>query len=189
MTKRAHKKFSPRPRDTYLTPQKPVLPLRFAFSEGETFYEPCAADNGLTNHLINIGLKCVGSSDIEPLHPDVKKQDALTLTEEDIGGDKCTTIITNPPWTRELLHPMIEHFRMMKPTWLLFDANWMNQEQAAPYLRYCHIILSVGRVSWMGNGVSGFDDACWYLFEKEPNEFATPLFINKYMLGSSRVKS
>jgi len=73
--------------------------------------------------------------------------------------------ITNPPWDRKILHPMIEHFRMQAPTWLLFDADWQHTVQAAQFLKYCSRIVSVGRVSWMENGTQGKDNCCWYKFE------------------------
>ena len=37
----------------------------------------------------------------------------------------------------------------LAPTWLLFDADWAHTKQAAPYLRHCSHIVSVGRVHWM----------------------------------------
>ena len=75
-------------------------------------------------------------------------------------------IITNPPWDRKLLHPMIEHFVSLKTTWLLFDADWMHTKQSRPFMSRCRKIISVGRVSWLGNGVSGFDNCAWYEFDK-----------------------
>lgn len=100
------------------------------------------------------------------------KANALTLTHPLRWPDY---IITNPPWSRNrdgtgILHDMIEHFRVNAPTWLLFDADWMHTGQAAPFLRYCQQIVSVGRVSWMENGVSGVDNCAWYLFGDEPCE-------------------
>ena len=55
----------------------------------------------------------------------------LALTQ---GYTQCEYIITNPPWNRKILHPMIEHFADFKPTWLLFDADWMHTKQSTPYL-------------------------------------------------------
>src|SRR3984893_1647357 len=59
--------------------------------------------------------------------------------------------ITNPPWTRQLLHPIIVNLKRQKPTWLLFDADWAHTIQAAPYLSFCRKIVSVGRVKWIGS--------------------------------------
>ena len=66
---------------------------------------------------------------------------------------------------------MIEHFANLRPTWLLFDADWAHTLQARPYLeRYCTDIVSVGRVSWEQNGTSGKDNCAWYKFTKEKTE-------------------
>ena len=73
-------------------------------------------------------------------------------------------IITNPPWNRNLLHPMIDHFSLLKPTWLLFDADWAHTKQSAEYIKICSKIVSVGRLKWFGN-MTGKDNCAWYLFD------------------------
>ena len=40
-------------------------------------------------------------------------------------------IITNPPYTRELMHALIAHFQRIAPTWLLIDYDWSATKQAA----------------------------------------------------------
>ena len=78
-------------------------------------------------------------------------------------------IITNPPWDRKILHPMIEHFASMRPTWLLFDADWMHTKQSTPYMDYCQKIVSVGRVKWIPDSkMTGKDNCAWYLFDQDP---------------------
>ena len=74
--------------------------------------------------------------------------------------------ITNPPWTRQILHPIIENLSNQLPTWLIFDASWAHTKQARPYAARCVKIVSVGRISWMQNGTSSLDDCAWYLFDK-----------------------
>ena len=75
-------------------------------------------------------------------------------------------IITNPPWSRPVLHQLIDHLRQLCPTWLLFDANWAHTQQAAAHLRFCSRIVSVGRVKWIeGTAMTGKDDAAWFRFE------------------------
>ena len=90
--------------------------------------------------------------------------DAFEIEDAAPGVD---WFITNPPWSRPVLHRLILHLSEMRPTWLLFDADWMHTKQASEYLEYCRKIVSVGRVSWMGNGVSGFDNCAWYLFDAD----------------------
>ncbi len=76
-------------------------------------------------------------------------------------------IITNPPWDRKLLHPMIEYFTAFRPTWLLFDADWIHTKQSVQYLPLLKKIVSIGRVQWIPDSKStGKDNCCWYLFSK-----------------------
>ena len=88
------------------------------------------------------------------------------LTEEELI--EADYIITNPPWDRKILHPMIEFFSPKRPTWLLFDADWMHTKQSVPYMTMCSKIVSVGRIKWFGN-MTGKDNCAWYLFDKEVN--------------------
>jgi hypothetical protein len=163
--------FKRRPQDKYYTPYKAVEPL-LPFLEPEIkFWEPCAGDGRLIDHLAKNGHKCIGASDVSPHRKDIWCENAL---DADFNG--CDYIITNPPWTRDLLHPMIDHFRTQAPTWLLFDADWMHTKQARPYLRYCDVIISVGRVSWMENGTSGKDNCAWYRFS---DVIEVPMFIGR----------
>lgn len=160
MSKRAFGKFERRKQDFYETPVKAIVPLiNHIYGQYRSYYDPCFGKGAIRSgieSLDNGGLVCVGETDIE--------LDA-TLTSYSAPFD-C--FITNPPWTREVLHPMIDNLARQKPTWLLFDADWMHTKQAVPYLEMCEAIVSIGRVSWMGNGVSGFDNCCWYLFDDRP---------------------
>ena len=165
MSKRNHN-FKRRKQDAYDTPEAAVLPLISHLpNKNITIWEPCAGAGDLVDALFKHASQVNGAycTDIEPRHKACVEADALTVTLPDY----VDMIITNPPWTRQLLHPMIERFRNHRPTWLLFDADWMHTVQAAPYLEYCSKIVSVGRVSWMQNGTSGLDNVAWYLFEKE----------------------
>lgn len=140
------------------------------FHEGERkYYEPCAGDGDLISQLESHGFWCGGSTDISV------GKDALTLNEEDVKG---MDIITNPPWSRDILHKMITHFcNIVDVTsghnvYLLFDANWMFTKQAQPYLkRYCTAIKTVGRMQWIPDtNMKSKDDVCWYKFNPLKNE-------------------
>ena len=172
--------FERRPRDFYQTPLEGVMPLLVHLPHRATFIEPCAGDGRLVRHLGRYGHRCLYACDILPqpsgsvkiaqrdiLQPPLLPDDHQPLPQADY-------IITNPPWSRELLHPMIDVFRRQAPTWLLFDAGWMFTGQAKPYLAFCDLIVNVGRLSWMGNGVSGVDDCCWYRFNDRKSR---PVFI------------
>lgn len=153
--------FERNPRDCYPTPYEAVLPL-LKHVKG-SFIEPCAGDGRLIRHLQKNGLTCTYACDIEPQGDDIdiETQDVLFF------GSKlppCEQIITNPPWEREVLHNMIDVFSAHAPTWLLFDSDWMFTAQARPYLKFCKKIVSIGRLSWMDNDVSGKDNCCWYQF-------------------------
>lgn len=155
--------FKRRAQDAYDTPESAVLPLLPHLEFGAMFSEPCAGAGRLMRALESHGLSCVWASDIEPRHPDVCHEDAMEVVPI---VDSADLIITNPPWSRPILHSMIERFSWVRPTWLLFDADWMHTKQAIPYLTWCRKIVSVGRVSWMENGTSGKDNCAWYLFDQ-----------------------
>lgn len=109
--------------------------------------EPCAGSGELIDALIDSRLFVFWRSDIKPRRRDIFKMNALDITENDVAT--IDYIITTPPRTHRILHPMIDHLRSLRPTWLLLDSDWMHTKQAAPYLLYCYKIVSIGRVSWM----------------------------------------
>jgi len=154
------------PRDKYPTPYDAVLPLLPHLALGTRFVEPCAGDRRLVAHLERHGHVCVDAFDIEPEHPDVDQADALAVEYAPAPDDVC---VTNPPWDRKVLHPMIDKWRLLMPTWFLFDADWMHTRQSAPFMPYCHAIVSVGRVKWIeGSKMTGKENASWYHFRKDP---------------------
>ena len=153
-------------RDYYRTPISAVTPL-IPHLGVLTFDEPCCGDGTLVRHLQASGLHCLCASDIEPQGYG-QSVDALTLTHCS-GGQ----YITNPPWARDILHPLILHLSDLAPTWMLFDADWAHTRQAVPFLKRCSKIVSVGRVRWIeGTKTSGKDNCAWYLFEREAAEIA-----------------
>jgi hypothetical protein len=161
-------------RDYYPTPIEAVEPLIDHLPLFFDYVEPCAGDGRLIDHITTLtggAGDCLYACDIEPQRDDIVQFDALDI---DFGGyavfDYC---ITNPPWDRKFLHPFIEHWTSLAPTWLLFDADWMHTKQSAIYMTYCKKVVSVGRVKWFGNQ-SGKDNCCWYLFDQDkegPTEF------------------
>lgn len=147
-------------RDFYPTPYEAVVPLLSHMKPFVRYVEPCAGDGALIKHLRMH--ECVWASDIEPRYKGIHKVDALDIVQ--VSGE-YDYIITNPPWNRKILHPMITHFRQLKPTWLLFDADWMHTKQASEHLKYCSKIVSVGRVKWIPDSkMTGKDNCAWYKF-------------------------
>lgn len=132
----------------------------------KTYAEPCSGSGDLVNMIYKDrpDIECWYDCDISW---EIGGKDALTLTTEDIKG--CDLIITNPPWSRNILHPLIIHLvSLYKPVWLLFDADWMHTKQSSEIMKnFCTHVVSVGRLKWIPDtNMSGKDNACWYRFSK-----------------------
>lgn len=124
------------------------------------FAEPCAGDGSLTEQLVALGHICLSQTDIKPASPSVSRLNALKIT-----GTTADVFITNPPWTRDILHRLIVHLSAIKPTWMLFDADWAHTLQSIPYMPLCRRIVSVGRLRWIkGTDCDSKDNCAWYLF-------------------------
>ena len=156
------------PRDFYPTPSQAVLPLipHLRLRRVRTFAEPCCGDGALVRHLEAYGLRCTYAGDI------ADGRDALATT--DYGGPDL--IITNPPWSRRILHPLISHFQAIAPTWLLVDQDWCCTKQVVPYLSSCTDIITIGRVQWIPGSKykGGKDNSAWYRFDARHS--AVPIF-------------
>lgn len=160
-------------RDFYPTPYSAVVPLLPHLECGDMFLEPCAGKMDLVLHLEANGLSCAGALDISPQHHDVVAFDALREDLDNFCGG-ADYIITNPPWDRSLLHPMIRRFCSLKPSWLLFDADWMHTKQSAEFMPLLRKVVSVGRVKWIPDSkMTGKDNCAWYLFDAKGDGPAT----------------
>lgn len=159
--------FEKMDRSLYRTPAEampflaPFLPKTF------TFCEPCAADGPLTRHLEKMGGTPLAQFDIHPLAPGIRRMDARRLLSHHLNGAEF--IITNPPWDRPLLHPMIRRFSMLAPSWVLFDADWAFTDQGAQFMdaargrNVIRKIVAVGRLIWIpGTTDTGKDNVAWY---------------------------
>lgn len=146
--------FERKENDFYPTPYPAVVPLLPHLMPKVKYIEPCVGAGDLVRHLDFHGHECVGTYDLP---------DDATLKTYDVAGAEY--FITNPPWSRQLLHPTIHNLRKQLPTWLLFDAGWAFTKQAKEFLPYCSKIVTIGRVKWIpGSKYGSLDDACWYLF-------------------------
>jgi hypothetical protein len=142
--------FQRRNRDLYPMPVEAVLPLLAH----------------LHRHLevLSGGGRC-WKSDIHPAGPGIVARDAMALGAGDLGDAEL--IITNPPWSRPILHLLIEHLSDLAPAWLLLDAGWAYTRQSEPFLSRLRRIVAVGRLRWIeGSPYTGKDDAAWYLFDR-----------------------
>jgi hypothetical protein len=157
--------FERNPLDFYPTPAAAVPPLIPHLRGVRTFAEPCAGDGALVNHLESHGLRCVYQGDI------ATGQDALALEQY---GDS-DVIVTNPPYTRPLMHGLIQHFARILPTWLLIESDWAYTKQAGPFMPSCTDIVSIGRLRWIeGTTMSGKQNFAWYRFDS--GHLAGPIF-------------
>lgn len=148
--------FKRKPRDNYPTPLEAVMPLIPHLIARTKFCEPCAGSGKLIEHLKKCGHICSEFADI------MTGIDATTAIYNSLTFD-C--FITNPPWDRDILHPIIHNLRNQFPAWLLIDADWAHTRQAAPYLKFCTAIVAIGRVKWIpGSKHTGKDNCCWYRF-------------------------
>lgn len=155
--------FERQPRDFYPTPEAAIAPLLRHLRQSFTWWEPCAGDGRLTVWIGQARPRatCLRASDIDPASPRVAYGDAL----RDPAPAGLDLIITNPPWTRPILHALIDRFLDIAPAWLLFDADWIHTRQAAPFLPYLEVVQSVGRLRWIdASPHTGKDNCAWHLF-------------------------
>ncbi len=165
-----------RPKDFWPTVDPDAItPVFEMFVRGKTYAEPCWGDGSLEGLLTGAGAVCRWASDIRP--NDWYTCDALDVTKQDVSG--CDLIITNPPFSWEMLKTLLDHLPTLKPTWLLLPASQMHNKRMGPYMRNCKEIVSVGRLYWVNGpddpsphkGIKGKEDYCWYLFY--PSEQST----------------
>ena len=163
-----------RARDFYATPAKATLPLLPHLKTNTKFSEPCCGDLALVRHLERAGHKCYFASDIENrCTPETVAGEWVHTTALEIDALRVTTplsqadcVITNPPFSKEILFPLIEHFRKYNQTWLLLPADFAHNVGSAPYLEYCSKIVSIGRIKWIPDSKhTGKENYSWYCFE------------------------
>lgn len=186
---RATKKQRPRrARDFYATTDpRAVLPLVAHLGRGVRYAEPCAGGGDLIDLLHPYGWQCQWAADLKPARrlchstgqliaqQDVNALPQLFADHPDLLPD---VFVTNPPWLREWLHPIINTLARIRPTWLLFEASWKETGQAAPFGPWCSKVLATGRLKWIENSKhQSTDDVSWYCFHaghNGPTEFIWP---------------
>lgn len=169
MGKRDNDKFDRKPRDFYATIDPAAvnalvdhLPLPCVF------IEPCAGAADLIKELErHTGVTCNMACDVEPQTSSVWKTDCL-----DIKGvaPVVNCFITNPPYSWDMLKPILDHLPTLRPTWLLLPADYMHNVRMGPYMAKCERVVSVGRLYWEPNKKKGVDNYAWYKFVNEPVE-------------------
>ena len=170
-------------KDFYVTPIEAVKPLIPHLPNFIEYIDPCYGTGAIPDAIDQLMplVTCVGAYDLYPpkYFSDGQLQDATTNKY----NTKSDFFITNPPWDRskkngEILHKIIDNLAGQKPTWLLFDADWMHTKQAAPYMKYCVKVVAIGRVKWFPDSKhTGKDNCCWYLFDK--NHMGSTEFVGR----------
>lgn len=163
MAKRSSGDFERVPNDLYRTwDYRAVRPLLRHLDPGTLYVEPCAGAGDLIDHLKIAGHRCVRAFDIDPQRHDIQHGDARTLTWRTQRG----VWITNPPWTRDIMHPIIRNLAKQAPLWALFDSDWVHTDQASGFMPILRKIVSVGRVKFIpGSEHDGKDNVSWHLFD------------------------
>lgn len=172
-----------RKNDAYDTPAHAVEPLLAHLDPAMKFIEPCAGKGDLARYLYSKGHRPRLLFDIKPRAThmglpgnvgmlstfEIHRGNAATFRLSDAASD-AERFITNPPWTWELLVPIILNLYWQAPTWLLLSADLIHNERFSPFEPICRDIVSVGRVRWMeghesDKGHAPYDNAAWYLFD------------------------
>jgi len=186
MTKRDPGKFERVKRDFYRTPPKAVEKLMPWVRQDHVFAEPMCGDGAIVDALRRHGWRCGWASDIEPRMKGARIRDVLQLSLHDLID--CQIIVSNPPWPRagasgQPTVAIIQHLMRLRRTWLLLSADFAHCGYARGVLSKCRWIISVGRVSWMGNNVGGLDNCAWYCFDRTFDRGYTQ-FVNTSLASS-----
>lgn len=161
--------FDRKDKDFYETPLSAIMPLLEVIKEGSSYIEPCAGNGAFIYQVDFSLLSCCAAYDAYASDYNLEESSTADATTYQYPDD-AEFFITNPPWTRSILHPIIDNLAGQKPTWLLFDADWMHTKQSAEYMKYCVKVVSVGCVKWFPEtNQTGKDNVCWYLFDKNFN--------------------
>lgn len=168
-----------RPRDYWSTVDPDAVKPLIPFVKGKTYAEPCFGSGELYNRLReqDTSVVCRWMSDIKPDAPHMVAIDALELTDGQLTH--CDCIITNPPFSWNMLKPLMDHFISLKDTWLLLPADNMHNKRFGPYMKCCSKVVSVGRLFWMldgDKGTKGKENYAWYLFNKDGRECGTTFY-------------
>lgn len=156
--------FEKIPKDFYPTVDpRAVVPL-IPFVRGKTYAEPCYGEGDLEDLLADVAT-CKWRSDVRVTVGSSTVVDALSLTKEQLSG--IDLIITNPPFSRSTLLPLLDHCISLKPTWFLLPADYMHNNYFGPYMKKCQKIVSIGRLKWFKDSeASSTDNFAWYFWPK-----------------------
>lgn len=159
-----------RPRGFWPTPMEATAPLIPFLPPRARYGEPCAGDGRLIGNLSKLwpGGQCAWASDCQPEGPGIEAMDALHIGPE--AADQVGLWITNPPWPQggkkgDPALSIIRHLAGIAPTWVLLPWDFAANEYFGAVSRMCSDVVPIGRVSWLGNGTPGKDNAAWFRFD------------------------
>ena len=175
MSKRSS--FDKIPRDFYATVDPKAVPQAFIGEvRGKTYAEPCCGAGDLVDLLMDVSV-CRWESDIEDRGAG-KLWDAMCLSKQELA--RCDLIITNPPYTKDVLLPMIDHFISLKPTWLLLPADMMHNLYFRDYMKKCSKVISVGRLKWFKESKhTSTDNFMWAYWKYKATDDTTTKFVGR----------
>ena len=178
--------FERDPKDFYETPSKAVDILVPHLTGIKRYIEPFYGRGKLTSALERHGLELVHGFELQT----EEELNIMPGTHENVefGVDVLSkngsspgwwwrahfapdAVIMNSPWRRDILHPAIEKFMHVAPTWALFDADWAHTVQAKELLPHCSHIVATGRHKWIPDSkYTGKDNSCWHRFDVQHTE-------------------
>jgi len=165
MGKREEVKKPKKDRDFYATIDPDAVTPLIPYIRGCTYAEPFYGNGDLEGLLMDAAT-CDWRSDIREVGGSSAIMSADQLHSCHLDG--VDYIISNPPFTKSVLLPCIEHLSKLRPTWLLLPADMLHNKYMTPYMKKCELVLSVGRLCWFPNDqgkmVKGVDNYCWYKF-------------------------
>jgi len=137
-------------KDFYPTIDPNAIPYTFIdLIRGKSYADTCYGNGDLEDLLMDIAT-CKWRSDIRATVGSSKVMDALQVSEENLKGIDC--FIQNPPFTRKVLDPLLDHWLSFgKPVWLLLPADYMHNITFGKYMEVCSCVVSVGRLYWFLN--------------------------------------
>jgi hypothetical protein len=165
------------PQNYWPTPREAITPLGMSsqfqvdmFTSANKFVEPCAGDGRLMDVLLAKGLKCQTAIDINPRRGDIDVGDARTLA----GLSAHVPVVTNPPWARKLLEPILTNLLGQSTLWLLLPLDYLSNQWTGFAVKHVNVIIPLGRVSWLDNGKGGMDNSAWFRFAINPQSVVVP---------------
>lgn len=94
------------------------------------FIEPCAGAGDLRNELErHYGVVCTYACDIEPSGEKVSEENCLNI--KGVAED-TTCFITNPPYSWDMLQPILDYLPAIRPTWLLLQPTTCTTSEWPP---------------------------------------------------------